>query len=291
MRFYIVDVFARRKYQGNQLGVFLCPEDLPGDEMQSIAREMGFSECTFVGGLDLERREADVRIFTPRTELDFAGHPVLGTAHVLERHLLAKPVERVTLNLKVGPVVVQCDPGATPPFWVEQPEPVLGETLPVDTLAGILNLQREAFVEGLPPQIVSTGLPHVIVPVADRRSLGRISVDLAGYYRLVEETGVKNILVYADDPHEPDQDRAVRMFADALGVPEDPATGSGNGCLAAYLIHHDRTGAEALEYVVGQGYEIGRPSQLWLQVRRTDGAIRVRLGGYSVDVAQGTWDR
>ncbi|MCP4573653.1 MAG: PhzF family phenazine biosynthesis protein [bacterium] len=180
----------------------------------------------------------------------------------------------------MGPVQVQHHPGATPPLWVEQPEPVLGETLPVDMFAAILTLPQEAFVEDL---------PHVVVPVADRSWLGRVNIDLARYYRLVEETGIKNILVYAEDPHEPGQDLAVRMFADALGIPEDPATGSGNGCLAAYLIHHDRTGAETLEFVVGQGYEMGRSSQLWLQARRSDGVIRVRLGGYSVDVAEGTW--
>ncbi len=293
MEFRIVDVFAEGKYSGNQLAVFIC-RSVPADaEMQRMAREINFSESAFI----LSDREAEggwpVRIFTPASEVDFAGHPTLGTADVIRRRLLPAQEQtrktRVRLQLKAGSIPVEFSAEKGAPAWMQQILPRFGDTLPAPALAETLGLPAEAIDGRFPVQEVSTGLPHILVPLRSLDSLRKAKVDKPRYFALIEKTWAKNILVFCLQGRTESHDISVRMFADVLGIAEDPATGSGNGCLAGYLVKHRCLGTDSIDIVSGQGHEIGRPSLLFLQAAPEGEDIRVRVGGRVFEVASGAW--
>lgn len=265
-RFHVNDVFAAERYAGNQLAVVEEATDLSTDEMQAIANEMNYSETTFVTGSDAD--SWDVRIFTPSDEVPFAGHPTLGTAAVIRDHLADGRPDEVTLHLQVGDVPVRVE-GET--YWMTQRAPEFGRTFDRETAADALGLAPADLREDLPVQWVSTGLPTVVVPLRDRDALERIDVDPAGYESLTGDHDGKNVLAFCAHPRDDAHDYADRVFAPYYDVPEDPATGSSNGCLAAYLARH---GDGAVDAVVEQGYEMGRPSLLHL--RATDEATKAR---------------
>jgi trans-2,3-dihydro-3-hydroxyanthranilate isomerase len=293
--FHIVDVFAERKYAGNQLAVVRNAADLSTDEMQAIAREMAYSETTFVERAEPEADGGwEVRIFTPTDEIPFAGHPTLGTAHVVREHLAEDAEEDVVLNLGVGqiPVEVETVDGAET-LWMTQRAPAFREDLSHEDLAAVLSLPVDALDEAYPVQVVSTGLPTIVVPVTDRDALASIRVDDAAYERVTGGREAKNVLAVCPDPRDEDNDLAVRVFAPGLGVPEDPATGSSNGCLAAYLARRRYLGSPSVDVRVEQGYEMDRPSLLHL--RATDEgepgdpgeSVTVEVGGSVQPVAEG----
>jgi len=283
--FYIVDVFAETKYSGNQLAVFRQAADLSTGEMQAIAREMNFSETTFILSDEPRAGGYDVRIFTPSSELPFAGHPTLGTAYVIQREIIQEPAEQVVLNLKVGPIPVTF--GSDDVLWMKQIEPEFGRVFAADQLAAVLGLVEDEIDARFPIQEISTGLPHIIVPLTGLDALRKIKVAADRYWQLVEGTSAKAILAFCPGGYDEQHDLGVRMFADYYGVPEDPATGSGNGCLAGYLVEHRYFGREAIDVRVAQGYEINRPSLLHLKAKRTDNRIEVQVGGQVVKIAEG----
>ncbi len=289
MKFHIVDVFAETRYSGNQLAVFVCPGVVPEKEMQAIAREINFSESAFILAENEEAGGWPVRIFTPLHEVDFAGHPTLGAAHVIQRELIRAQVPKLTLRLKVGPIPVEFSPGKEDPLWMEQVAPVFGEVLPTAPLAELLGLPAEAIDESWPVQEVSTGLPHILVPLRSLEFLRRAKVDRGSYFRFIEKTWAKNILVFCLQGRTASHAVSVRMFADYLGIAEDPATGSGNGCLAGYLVRHRCLGTPSISLIAGQGHEIGRPSLLYLQAKTSESAIHIRVGGKVMNIASGIW--
>jgi trans-2,3-dihydro-3-hydroxyanthranilate isomerase len=284
MRFHIVDVFAERKYAGNQLAVIESLGELGDEEMQQIAREMNYSETTFIESFDEQEQDGDypVRIFTPNEEIPFAGHPTLGTASVIRERTDAG--DEIDLNLAVGqiPVEVEHDEGET--LWMTQQSPALGEKLDHGTLATVLSLEEDDLDTTRPVQVVSTGLPTIVVPLTDRASLEQAEINRQVYDAVVEEQDAKNVLVFCPEPRDDANDLAVRVFAPFYGVPEDPATGSSNGCLAGYLAHHGYGDGEDIDLRVEQGYEMDRPSLLHL---RADSEGTVEVGGKVVSVAQG----
>lgn len=275
MQFVITDVFAEAPLSGNQLATVLDAGHLDTDSMQRIAREFNFSETTFITGGDVSSG-FDVRIFTPTSELPFAGHPTLGTAHVIRKELLESPVDELTLNLGVGPIRVSVDNEI---LWMRQHPPVFGETLAPDVVAEGLGIAPHGLDE-FPAQFVSTGLEFLLVPVRDLQVLRAID--------RVDERLAHGVLVFCPESYEPAQSVAARMFALEMGVGEDPATGSANGCLAAYIVEHGYLGGDAIDIRVGQGYEIGRPSCLYLRARKSGDEIEVNVGGKVHVVAAGT---
>jgi trans-2,3-dihydro-3-hydroxyanthranilate isomerase len=283
--FHIVDVFAEKKYAGNQLAVFRNAGRLSGDAMQAIARETHFSETTFILRDGPRDGGWDVRIFTPGEEVPFAGHPTLGTAHIIREEILKSGGNRITLNLKAGPIPV-CFSGDGY-GWMEQNEPEFGPTHPASVLAPVLGLPEEAVDTRFPVEEVSTGLPFFIVPLRDLSALKAARVDRDRYFALARETRAKGILVFCPQGREKDSDVSVRVFVDYFGVPEDPATGSGNGCLSAWLVRHRYFGKAAVDLRSGQGHEIGRPSLVLLKAEEKAGRIRVAVGGRSITVARG----
>jgi len=280
--FTIVDVFAEEKYAGNQLAVVRGAADLPDEILQKITREMNYSETTFI--LSEEERDGgyDVRIFTPGGEVPFAGHPTLGTAHVIRDEILSTPAERVVLNLEAGKIPVTFGDV----LWMRQLPPTFGPRPDPHRLARVLGLEDGDLDGRYPVQEVSTGLPAIIVPLKSLDALERCRVNW-DLYRETAAAG-KNLYAFCPEPHEGGPgDVSARMFSDDLGIPEDPATGSAAGCLAGYLVEHRYFGADAVEVRVEQGYEIGRPSLLYLRAERADNEINVSVGGKVQMVAKG----
>jgi trans-2,3-dihydro-3-hydroxyanthranilate isomerase len=287
--FFITDVFGIEKYTGNQLATFVNCSHFSDEEMQQIAREINFSETTFILS-DLRNGGYDVRIFTPESELDFAGHPTLGTAFIIQQTLQNAPTDAVRLNLKVGqvPVFFPEDKMAEL-LWMKQIEPRFGQTFQPEDLAPVLTLPETAFHDSLPIEEVSTGLPFLVVPLKSMEYLKQAFIQIGHYNKFLEKTSAKGVLIFCAPGYTDKQDFAVRVFVPCLGVPEDPATGSANGCLSGYLVEHGYPGQKRIETTVGQGYEIGRPSELFLQGEKIDGKIDVRVGGKVILVARGEW--
>ncbi|MDS0220052.1 PhzF family phenazine biosynthesis protein [Haloarcula sp. S1AR25-5A] len=285
--FHIVDVFAQERYTGNQLAVVTDAGDLSDEEMQAIAAEMNYSETTFVTGEPTDGAWP-VRIFTPVAEIPFAGHPTLGTAQVIRDHLAGGQPETVTLDLPVGDVPVDVrERDGRETLWMTQQAPEFGEQLAHADLAAVLGLSVDRLDQDWPVEIVSTGLATIVVPVADRDALEAIDLDRDAYDAVTGDREAKNVLAVCRDPRSDDNDLAVRVFAPFYDVPEDPATGSSNGCLAAYLARHEVLGGPVVDARVEQGYEMGRPSLLHLSADGSDDPISVRVGGSVVSVARG----
>ena len=291
LAFYIADVFAEEKYAGNQLAVFRDAGGLPSEEMQKIAAEMNYSETTFVLSEEERDGDYDVRIFTPREEVPFAGHPTLGTAHVIRSKIVRKPVERVVLNLKGGKSPVEFGRSAEEEggvVWMEQRPPVFGETFDRSRVGRVLGLRNGRIDPDYPVQEVSTGLPAILVPLKDLSALRQCEVDRKGYFELIQSSGAKALFAFSPEPYNEENDLSARFFADYYGVPEDPATGSAGGCLAGYLLRYGYLGESPVDVRVEQGHEIGRPSVLYLRAEEDgDGGTRVFVGGKVAMVACG----
>jgi trans-2,3-dihydro-3-hydroxyanthranilate isomerase len=285
--FYLVDVFAEQRLAGNQLAVFADAANLSGEEMQQIAREINFSETTFILSSELRNGGYDVRIFTPKTELPFAGHPTLGTAYILRDQVIGYPVESIVLNLPVGQIPVMATE-TKDVLWMRQASPSFGATLSTEHVLPVLGLEPDDVDDRFPIQTVSTGVPFIIVPLKHLAALQRITINRDRYFELVA-TAAADILVVCPETRYPENHLSVRVFAELLGIPEDPATGSANGCLAAYLVNHQYYGTQAIDQRVEQGYEIGRPSLLLLKAEKLDDTIQVMVGGRSILVAKGDW--
>ena len=290
MPFYIVDVFTEEKYAGNQLAVFRSGNTLGDNEMQRSAREMNFSETTFI--LSEIQRDGgfDVRIFTPGEVVPFSGHPTLGTAHIIRTEILSqRNSSEIKLNLKSGqiPVYFNDSVGQGRICWMRQIEPVFGETINAKIIAPILNLTPGDIDERFPIEEVSTGLPHILVPLRGLDALKRARVNEDKYFEFIKNRWAKPVLIFCAEPHNPQNDISVRMFADCYGIPEDPATGSGNGCLAGYLVRHSYWGQDEINIRSEQGYEIGRPSFLFLKAKEKNGKISISVGGRAITVAKG----
>lgn len=290
-KFYILDVFAEKRYAGNQLAVFRHVEGIDDAEMQQIARETNFSETTFITSEQSENSSFRVRIFTPREEVPFAGHPTLGTAFVIQQEIIRHPVERVVLNLKIGeiPVTFNYLDGKPDVLWMKQQPPTFGQTFAPADVAKAIGLSDGDIDSRFPIQEVSTGLPAIIVPLRNLQTLQRAVVDRQLYFDLVANTKAKAILVFCPESHEGNNQVSVRFFADFYGITEDPATGSANGCLAGYLAKHRYFGTDLVNVRAEQGYEIGRPSLLYLEATARDQTVDVSVGGKVVMSAMGEW--
>ena len=280
--FTIVDVFAEEKYAGNQLAVVRGATDLSDEALQKITREMNYSETTFI--LSEEERDGgyDVRIFTPGGEVPFAGHPTLGTAYVIRNEILATPAEHVVLNLEAGKISVTFGDV----LWMRQLPPTFGPVLDPKRLAGVLGLEEDDLDDRHPVRKVSTGLPTIIIPLKNLEALRRCRVNW-DLYREMAAAG-ENLYAFCPEPHGGGPgDISARMFTDDLGITEDPATGSAAGCLAGYLVEHRLFDADAVDVRVEQGYEIQRPSLLYLRAHEEGDGINVSVGGKVQLVARG----
>jgi trans-2,3-dihydro-3-hydroxyanthranilate isomerase len=271
-RYVVCDVFTNEPLAGNQLAVFTDARGIPEERLQQLAKELNFSETTFVyppkdGG------HVFIRIFTPAAEVPFAGHPILGTAFVL-----AGPLQLIELRIECGRgtilVVVERE-GARIVFGrMEQPLPTIAPFERADELQAVLGVES-----ALPVEVYDNGLPHVYVALGSREEVASLEPD----FQRLGKLGAYGINCFAGDGLR----WKTRMFGMGLGVTEDPATGSAAGPLALHLARHGRI-AFGDEIEISQGAEIGRPSTLYARVDGTADAVeRIEVGGSAVIVARG----
>jgi trans-2,3-dihydro-3-hydroxyanthranilate isomerase len=311
-RYLHYDVFTDHLFGGNQLAVVLDARGLSTATMQAIAKEMNFSETTFV--LPPERQDTDVRmrIFTPGDELPMAGHPTIGSTFALARTGVIEPGrDRFVFGLGVGPVPVTLTwtKDELSFVWMTQGLPQFGEPVADrDAAASAISLPSSVLGESLPVQSVSCGVPFVFIPLATRGDVDRAAVNRPALDALLTTAGPTRMPGPASrsseaakaDPHgvflfsaEPGPDGATaysRMFAPALGVAEDPATGIASGPLGCYLVRHGLVAAEKAARMLSlQGAKMGRPSHVHISITRRNGDItEVRVGGESVLAGEGT---
>ena len=275
-RFYITDVFHEGPYSGNQLATIIDTENLSSEEMQKIAREFNFAETTFFLGGSIDAG-FDVRIFTPAKEVPFAGHPSLGTAFLIKNFLAQLDENQLTLNLKVGKINIQFHKDGV--IWMKQPEPTFGQEYTIEEIADSLSLNIEDLDADFPRQLVSTGLEFLMVPLKSLDALKRTKV---------LSSPALGTFVFCRESYDHEHDLAARMFAPEVGVTEDPATGSANGCLASYILKHNYLNSTHIDIQVAQGYEIKRPSTLHLNASRKGNQFDINVGGRVRLVAEGT---
>ena len=288
MEFYIVDVFAEEKYAGNQLAVI---RGKPSDEMmQTLALEMYFSETSFITSDEPENDGYNVRIFTPASELPFAGHPTLGTAFIVRQEIIGEAVEQVNLNFRVGQVPVRFSEDGV--VWMRQNPPEFGHTYSIADVAPVLGLSEDDFDTRFPIQEVSTGMPHIMVPLKTMDAVKRAVCDVPKLGNMIEAgkkaLAADSLFIFANEAENPDNDFHARAFVPFHGIPEDPATGSANGNFAGWLAKYRYFGDSKVTARVEQGYEIKRPSLLLLDSDDTGDSIEVNVGGRVQMIAQGT---
>jgi trans-2,3-dihydro-3-hydroxyanthranilate isomerase len=272
LRYVVADVFTERPLAGNQLAVFTDGRDVDDETMQALARELNFSETVFVLPPS-EGGHARIRIFTPVTELPFAGHPVLGSAFVLSAPLQLGEI-RLETGAGVVPVVLERE-GARITFgWMSQPVPEWEAYSGADELLALLGVESQ-----LPVELYKLGPWHVYIELRNAHEVAALAPDFGALARLTT-VGV-NCFAGSGKKWK------TRMFAPADGVAEDPATGSAAGPLAIHLARHRRI-AFADEIEISQGEEVGRPSTLYARAfGEGDHVERVDVGGSAVIVARG----
>lgn len=295
-RYLTCDVFTDHLFGGNQLAVFPDASEIPPELMPRIAREFNYSETTFVLPPSNPKHTRRVRIFTPGGELAFAGHPTVGTAHVLATIgavELTGSETHIVLEEGVGPVPVTIRAIEGKPTFAQLTVAKLPEVGPPPPsparLAAMLSLGIDDLVGSeMPAEAISCGTPFLFVPLRDRAAVARararvdlIEDTLGGYW-------TQMVMVFAVEAEQPGSDIRARMFAPTVGVPEDPATGSAAVGLGGYLAARDPRFDANLRWIIEQGFEMGRPSILEVAVEKQAGKITaVRVGGSSVVVCEG----
>jgi trans-2,3-dihydro-3-hydroxyanthranilate isomerase len=296
-RYLHYDVFTDHLFGGNQLAVVLDGRGLPRETMQAIAKEMNFSETTFVLPAEDAGTDVRMRIFTPGEELPMAGHPTIGSTFALARAGVIGPGrERFVFGLGIGavPVTLEWNRDDLRFAWMTQPNPTFDDPLADPAAAAAaLSLPAEAVTaSGLPVQVVSCGVPFLFVPLATRKAVDEASSAAGALAALLRSStsGAHGVFLFST---EPAADRATvysRMFAPGLGIVEDPATGVASGPLGCYLVRHDVVAPQQAGAMLSlQGVRMGRPSHVHISIALTGSAITsVRVGGESVLAGEGT---
>jgi trans-2,3-dihydro-3-hydroxyanthranilate isomerase len=298
-RYVTADVFTDRPFGGNQLAVFPDARGIPDHRLLDVTREFNYSETTFVYPPSDPAHTRRVRIFTPGGEVPFAGHPTVGTAHVLAATgeiPLTREVTHIVLEEAVGPVPVAIRGIGGQPVFAQLSVAKLPEVGPPPparaALAEVLGLDVADLLDGAwMPQALSCGLPFLFVPVRDRAAVARARVRMEPWERTLRGTWAPELFVFARDGEREGSDFRARMFAPGISVPEDPATGSANAALGGYLAARDPRRDGTLRWRVEQGFEMGRPSILDVEADVAGGVVTgVRVGGASVLMSEGTME-
>ncbi|ULA63456.1 MAG: Phenazine biosynthesis protein [Nitrospira sp.] len=299
LKFYQADVFTSEPFGGNPVAVFPDADGLSDGQLQQVAREMNLSETVFVFPPTDPAAVVRLRIFTPTQEIPFAGHPVIGTFYLLAqlgRIPLTGAVTRLLYECNIGLFPVELHGGGMQIEYVvmSQPKPEFLDRVEDEKdfykLALSLGLPKYAVAEAKSPiEVVSTGLPVLILPIRTLTAVQSIRPDPSAITELCRRFGANGIMVFTTVTVEPDSTVHTRMFAPAIGILEDPATGSASGALGAYLVHHRIIDVKpTTEIVAEQGYVIERPSRILIQVDSSDGVIQaVKVGGECVMVVEG----
>jgi trans-2,3-dihydro-3-hydroxyanthranilate isomerase len=293
----LVDVFTDRAFGGNPLAVLTDARGLETETMQALAREFNFSETTFVLPARSSQNDFQVRIFTPATELPMAGHPTIGTAFVLARKQMVRLNETattITFEEGVGdiPVTFHQLSGKTLSIQMRQPLPTFGPTFSERaTIAELLSLSLDDLDSALPLEVISCGVPFLFVPVRSLAAMRAIRFRRDVWERALANFASPHVFAFAREVETPGASVHSRMFAPALSVPEDPATGAASGPLGCYLVRHQlvEQAKSVVEIVSEQGLEMGRPSFVNITIHLTDNEISgVYIGGQCHFMGEGT---
>lgn len=282
--FYIVDVFAEKKYAGNQLAVFLEADALSAEEMQKIAREINFAESTFITKLEPENNAAEIRIFTPEYEMKFAGHPIIGTSWVLMNKIFENQPEKITLSVPIGEIPIH---QADDLVWLQAAQPQFFDIFSAEGILSFSNLSSVDFDAEYPVQEVSTGSAFVIVPLKNKKALENLVLDKvkmdewllahcktnfrALYFYCLEEKKLISRMLYLEDNQ----------------LKEDAATGSASTCLQAFLLKYY---APEIQIINHQGDFINRPSRIYFDGKLTENHFDIKIGGKTQFIAKGEWE-
>lgn len=282
--FYIVDVFTEKKYAGNQLAVFFNAEDLSTAQMQEITREINFAESTFVTAMDAENGQATVRIFTPASEMQFAGHPVIGTSWVILNKVFDGTRKTITLNVPIGPIPVQ---EINEQLWLKAAQPEFFDVFKKEDFASFSNLSTTDFDLRFSIQEVTTGSAFVIVPVKNKEVLNAIQLDKEKTAKWLDsncKTKHKALYFFSLE----DGILHTRMLCiEQNQLVEDAATGSASTCLQAFLLKHYEP---VIHLVNHQGECVNRPSQIYFDGQlNDDNHFDINIGGKVQFVAKGEW--
>jgi trans-2,3-dihydro-3-hydroxyanthranilate isomerase len=282
--FYIVDVFAEKKYAGNQLAVFLEAEALSDEQMQKIAREINFAESTFITKLEPEISAAEIRIFTPEHEMKFAGHPIIGTSWVLMNKIFENEPEKITLSVPIGEIPVHQSGDLV---WLQAAQPQFLDTFSAEDFLTFSNLNPADFDDAFPIQEVTTGSAFVIVPLKNKKALENLILDkvktdewLRGhcktnhralYFYCLEGTTLISRMLCVEDNQ----------------LKEDAATGSASTCLQAFFLKYYSPEIQIVNY---QGDFINRASQIYFDGKLTKNHFDIKIGGKTQSIAKGEWE-
>jgi trans-2,3-dihydro-3-hydroxyanthranilate isomerase len=291
LRYHLVDVFTDRQFGGNPLAVFTDGEGLSVETMQSIAKEMNLSETTFVLPPADAANNFRVRIFTPGKELPMAGHPTVGTTFILARASMIETSSRenaqgaTTIRLEEGvgtiPVEISWRDGAADFIEMSQPLPTFGTRFDdAQAIAEVLSLDASQIDPRLPVEVVSCGVPFLFVPLASLDAARRARPRLDLLEKVLRDLPPE-IFVFTTETEFAGSGVHSRMFAPAMGITEDPATGGASGPLGCYFVRHNVVPSDGqLEITSEQGIEMGRPSFIRIRVSHDGEKItRVRVGG------------
>jgi trans-2,3-dihydro-3-hydroxyanthranilate isomerase len=271
IKYYIVDVFATKKYEGNQLAVFVDLDNQLSDaEMQTMAREINFSETTFIKSAN--EHSSVVRIFTPEHEVPFAGHPSLGTSYIIAKFLLKEPTGFFILELPIGDIMIN----------ISDPK----------------RLNKSIFeMRQTQPKFSTTGLPYIIIPLKNLAAMENLKLDVNGFknflekrnkYKMNSATGHStSLFFFTKETYNAENQYNTRMLLiENERLSEDAATGSANGCFLAYLLKHQNTTIKA---TVEQGFQMNRNSYIYLDGQYTEGSYQIDVGGKVQLVSEGKW--
>ncbi len=295
-KYYWCDVFTEEIFGGNPLVVFPNAEGLSTAKMQQIAREFNISETVFVFPPKNPKNTRCLRIFTPNSEIPFAGHPTVGTAYILGL-ISAIPLEndltKIILEEKIGEIPVSIISKNGKPIYTQLSAsqlPEIGKNPPsVNILAELLSLETtDLLQEKDHPQAISCGLPFLFIPLVNQNALKKAQLKREIWVKELSNYWAPHLFLFTYETELPNSKISARMFAPGLGIDEDPATGSAATALAGYLATRDRTVDGTLHWQVEQGFFMGRPSILQVEADKKQGEItEIRVGGTSVLVSEG----
>jgi len=282
--FYIVDVFAEKKYAGNQLAVFMDSDDLNAEDMQRIACEINFAESTFITQIEPEKNSATIRIFTPVSEMQFAGHPIIGTSWVLMNKIFENQSHNITLSVPIGEIPIQQTEDLV---WLQAAQPQFLDVFSKEDFISFTNLNSADFDSKFFIQEVTTGSAFVIVPLKNIKALGDLNLELLkmNEWLLTHcKTNHRALYFYCFDEGKINS----RMFCiEKNQLVEDAATGSASTCLQAYLLKYY---SPEIKLVNHQGDFINRPSQIYFDGKLSGNHFDIKIGGKTQFIAKGEWE-
>lgn len=282
--FQQVDVFTQTPFGGNPVAVVLAAEGLTTETMQQIAAWTNLSETTFVLPPTSDRADYRLRIFTPKQELPFAGHPTIGSAHaVMESGFATAQNGQLRQECLAGIIALSVQETAAGSKILAQAPPAVVTLLSSDALQLLTEALGTSFVSATPPLSVDVGPVWLTADLGDADTVAALTPDMAGLTRLSQITRATGITVFGQ-ANDDGSKLHVRSFAPAQGIPEDPVCGSGNVCVAAFLIHSNLVDPAGMEYIARQGMQVGRNGEIYIRIKED----KIEFGGYAITCINGT---